>query len=93
MKTFLRHCVLFLNDTGNKRKGGALLENLCIVGILLALGRFTNNQMLLFYGWSPNSLCSPLLNVSIAMYFISINPVYLFLWVRQVSMCGCTLQR
>ena len=87
-KTFDSFCLsnkFLFNFVGFKKKGGALLENLCIVGILLTLIRFSNNQILLIYSRSSSSLCSILLNISIAMYFVSIHPVYLFLWVRQVK--------
>nr|XP_002127675.1 uncharacterized protein LOC100184227 [Ciona intestinalis] len=63
------------------RKGGRWLENLCIMGVLTALLRFGNNQALLFTVDST-SRCSTLLNVSIALYNVTIHPIYTFLWVR-----------
>jgi len=75
---------LYLCTVSRHRKGGRWLENLCLIGILFALLRFANNQALLFTGYLAASRCSVILNVSIAMYFIAIHPVYLFLWVRQV---------
>ncbi|CAK8675855.1 uncharacterized protein LOC143460542 [Clavelina lepadiformis] len=65
------------------RKGGEWLENLCMIGIVAALCRFANNQALLLTWWNSDTRCSTLLNLSIALYFIAMHPVYLFLWVRQ----------
>ena len=62
-----------------------MLENLCIAGISFSLIRLTINQILLYQGWASSSFCSIFLNLSIAMYCVSIHPVYLFLWMRQVK--------
>lgn len=77
--------LIFFSSVLGRRTGSRWLEKMCILSVVLAVLRMANNQALLFAGWQSPDRCSVLLNVSIAMYFLALHPVYLFLWIRQVS--------
>ncbi|XP_039273246.2 uncharacterized protein LOC120347385 [Styela clava] len=66
-----------------RSSGSRWLEKMCIMSTVCAIVRFTNNQYLLFTWWHERDHCSVVLNISIALYFVSMYPIYFFLWLRQ----------
>ena len=66
----------------NKRKEKFLYQ-MCMLSVVMALGRLLADHTVAFLGWQSDALCVMSVSVSFVFYSCSLYPVYIFLWVKQ----------
>ena len=70
----------------NKRKEKFLYQ-MCMLSVVMALGRLFADHTVAFLGWQSDVLCAISVSVSFVLYSCSLYPVYIFLWVKQSILC------
>ena len=67
--------------TGSRK--GKTLYQMCLISVIMAIGRLIADQVVAFLGWQTDSNCSSAVATSAVFYSLSLYPVYIFLWLRQ----------
>ena len=67
--------------TGSRK--GTVLFQMCLLSVVMAIGRLIADQVVAFLGWQTDSGCSNAVTSSAVFYSLSLYPVYIFLWLRQ----------
>jgi len=67
--------------TGSRK--GTTLFQMCLLSVIMAIGRLVADQAVAFVGWQNDSGCSNAVTSSAVFYSLSLYPVYIFLWLRQ----------
>ena len=67
--------------TGSRK--GTILFQMCLLSVVMAIGRLVADQVVAILGWQSNAGCSNAVATSAVFYSLSLYPVYIFLWLRQ----------
>ena len=71
------------NRKDRKGKFVRKLLLLNILAIVMALGRFTSNELVAFLGWQTTNYCFYSITASLVFHSATVCPVYILLWMRQ----------